>query len=88
MESPKSSMEFQEPRELQGVEPAVENTLNRSSQGNGLWQPGPTEMASETEPKVGDEANRVPPHIRDEMVSVETELKVGDEANSASSHER
>ena len=62
-------MEFQEPKELQGVEPAAENTLNRSSQGNGLW-----EMASvETEPKVGDEANRVPPHMR--------ELKVGDEAN-------
>ena len=65
-ESPKSSMEFQEPEELQGVEPAVENTLNRSSQGNGLWELGPTELASvETELKVGDEANRVPPHMRE-----------------------
>ena len=59
-ESPKSSMEFQEPKGLQGAEPAAENTLNRSSQGSGLWEPGPTEMASvETELKVGDEANRV-----------------------------
>ena len=39
-ESPKSSTEFQEPKELQGVEPAAENTLNRSSQGNGLWELG------------------------------------------------
>ena len=27
--SPRSSMELQEPKELQGVEPAVENILNR-----------------------------------------------------------
>ena len=60
-------MEFQEPKELQGVKPAVENTLNRSSQGNGLWELGPTKMVSvETEPRVGDEANRVPPHMRAE----------------------
>ena len=51
-ESPKSSMEFQEPKELLGVEPAAENTLNRSSQGNGLWELGPTKMVSvDTEPK-------------------------------------
>ena len=60
-ESPKSSMEFQEPNELQGVEPVLKNTLNRSSQGSGLCEPEPTETVSvETGPKVGDEANRVP----------------------------
>ena len=80
-ESLKSSMEFQELKELQGAEPAAENTLNRSSQGSGLLELGPTEMASvETEPKVGDEANRVPSHMR--------ELKVGDEANRVPPHRR
>ena len=52
----------------------------------GSW--GPTKMASvETEPKVGDEANRVPPHMRDEMASVEAEPKVGDEANRVPPHQ-
>ena len=64
-ESPKSYMEFQEPKELQGAGPAAENTLNRSSQGNGLWEPQPTKMASvETRPKV-DEAKEVPPHRKE-----------------------
>ena len=59
-------MEFQEPKELQGAGPAAESTLNRSSQGNGLWELGPTEMASvETGPKVDDEAKEVPPHMKE-----------------------
>ena len=67
-ESPKSSMEFQEPKELQGAGPAAEKILNRSSQGNGLWELGPTKMAlKETRPKVDDEAKEVPPHMKENM---------------------
>ena len=65
-ESSKSNMEFQEQKELQGAGPAAENILNRSSQGNGLWELGPTEIASvETRPKVDDEAKEVPAHRKE-----------------------
>ena len=66
-ESPKSSMEFHEPKELQGAEPAAENTLSRSSQeSNGLWELGPPEMALvETRLKVVEQAKEVPTHMKE-----------------------